>query len=329
MKITALEEHLITPAILDAWRARPEEREDRLVAAHGEGPFGSKLRDLASQRIADMDDQGIDVQVLSVTSPGTQNLTPAQAVPLARQANDAMAQAVTAYPERFEAFATLPTTDPEAAAAELRRTVHDLGFKGALIHGRTGSANLDHAQYEPVWTAAVALRAPIYIHPQTPVAAVRDAYYSGFGANDMAFGGPALGWHYETGVQVLRMMLGGVFDRHPDLQVIIGHWGEAVLFYVDRFMAMQERGWVSLRKPVIDYFRANVFVTGSGDLNHRYLAWTKDLLGVDRIMYSTDYPYIDTSGGRARSFLEQASLTDVEKHAVAHGTWERLTAHLR
>lgn len=295
----------------------------------GAGAPGERLLDLGAGRLADMDDQGIDLQVLSVTTPGVQNLAPDVAVPLAREANDAIAAAVRSHPDRFEGFATLPTPEPAAAAEELDRAVTRLGFAGAMLLGRTGAKNIDHPDFEPIWTTAARLRAPIYLHPQMPVPAVRDAYYSGIDPiTDFLLGGPGIGWHYETGVQLLRLILSGTFDRHPHLQLIIGHWGEVVLFYTERLAKMQQWKQLNLDRPLIDYFRSNVSYTGSGDLSDRYLRWTIDVVGVERIMYATDYPFVDTGADQARRFLENANLTDTERNAIAHGNWERLTAHL-
>ncbi|MGU3432594.1 amidohydrolase family protein [Actinomycetes bacterium M1A6_2h] len=330
MKITALEEHLTTRSLLDAWRDAPGEGRDNYASNNERGILGERLLDLGQKRVDDMDATGVDVQVLSVTTPGVQNLTAEQAVPLAREANDAVRVAIDAFPTRFEGFATLPTPDAQASADELRRCVTELGFMGAMLNGRTGSCNVDHPDYEPMWEAAADLRCPIYIHPQLPQNEVRDAYYGGYDfRTSFVFGGPVIGWHYETGIQVVRMILGGVFDRHPDLQVIIGHWGEAVLFFTERIAHADE--WIEsrLKKPVVDYFRENVSYTGSGDLSDRYLSWTKEVVGTERIMYATDYPFIDTSGGKARSWLESADLTDDEKVAIGSGNWERMTAHLR
>jgi predicted TIM-barrel fold metal-dependent hydrolase len=330
MKITALEEHMMTPAIVDAWKTAPDEPRDQYASFNSRGLLGERLLELGDRRIADMDDQGVDVQVLSVTTPGVQNLTPAQAGPLAREANNAIAAAVAAHPDRFEGFATLPTPDPDASAAELRRAVTELGFMGAMMHGRTGSKNADHPDNEPMWQAASELRAPIYLHPQMPVVPVRDAYYSDLAPfTSFALGGPGIGWHYESGIQAIRMILAGVFDRHPGLQLVLGHWGEVVLFYTERIAKLEEWADLGLKKPILDYFLENISYTGSGDLSDRYLAWTKEIVGTDRIVYATDYPFIDTDHGRARSFLEGADLTSEEKVAVGAGNWERLTSHLR
>jgi predicted TIM-barrel fold metal-dependent hydrolase len=328
MKIIALEEHLVIPSLLEAWRTGPNEADDHAAAANG-GPFGARLLDLGAGRLSAMDDQGVDTQVLSIAQPGVQNLHAAQAVPIAREVNDLVAATVAAHPTRFEGFATLPTPDPGAAAAELYRAVDELGLVGAMVFGRTGDKNADDPHHEPLWAAASALRVPLYLHPQRPQRAVKDVYYGGFGEQkDSILSSGLIGWHYETGMQLIRMILGGVFDRNPGLQVIVGHWGELVLFWESRFTALQKKGHVP-GKLIVDYFREHVFFTGSGDTSDRSLAWTKEIVGVDRILFATDYPYIDNSSGIARSFLTDADLKTEDKEAIGHGNWERLTAHLR
>ncbi len=325
MKIITLEEHIVTPGVLEAWSQVPTAKEDGVDHA-GEGPLFQKLADIGEQRLTDMDDAGVDVQVLSVTTPGVQNLTAADAPGVAREANDAIAAAVAEHPDRFEGFATLPTPDPAAAADELRRAIGELGMKGAMLCGRTGERNMDHPDLAELYRTAAELRAPLYIHPQAPVVPVRQAIYSGFGEPvDTLFARFGIGWHYETGVQLLRLIFSGTFDHNPDLQVVVGHWGEVVLFYIERIAAMQQMG-LKLDRPLEDYFRDNVFYTGSGILSQRYLRWTIEVVGVDRVMYSVDYPYIPLPDGAARRFLEEADLDPADREKIAHGNWERLTA---
>jgi predicted TIM-barrel fold metal-dependent hydrolase len=325
MKIIALEEHVVTPGVLEAWAQVPTATEDGVDHA-GDGPLGQKLADIGDQRLCDMDDPGVDVQVLSVTTPGVQNLTSVDAPRVAREANDTLAAAVSAHPDRFDGFATLPTPDPGAAADELRRAIGELGMKGAMLCGRTGQQNMDQPGFAELYRTAVELRVPLYIHPQSPVVAVREAIYSGLGEPvDTLFARFGIGWHYETGVQLLRLIFSGTFDRNPDLQVIVGHWGEVVLFYIERIAAVQQMG-LKLARPLQDYFRENVFYTGSGILSQRYLRWTLDVVGVDRVMYAVDYPYILLPDGTARRFLEDAELDSADREKIAHGNWERLTA---
>ena len=327
MQIVGLEEHLVIPELLAAWSRLPGMRQAPGLG-FGDDPLAQRLRDVGDSRLADMDGQGVDMQVLSLTTPGVQNLAPSDAVTVAREANDALAEIVDRNPARFQASAAIPTPKPDGAGEELERAVTQLGFRGAMLYGRTGTTNADDRRLDGLYAVAARLHSPIYLHPQTPVAPVREAYYSGYGDEiDAMFANFGIGWYYETGIQLLRMIFSGVFDRHPDLQVIVGHWGELVLFYLEYTAVMQAMG-LRLDRPLADYFRQNVWVTGSGLYSDRYLRWSAEVLGIDRIMYSTDYPFRDTSGGKARAFLENAPLTEAEKAAIGSGNWERLIGRL-
>jgi len=332
MRIVALEEHVALPGLLDAWARAGVPQIPQL--GFGDEPFAQRLRDVGDRRLADMDDQGVDVHVLSLASPGVQNLTAADAVTAGREANDALAEVVAGNPERFQALAAIPTPAPDAAAAELERAVTQLGFRGAMLYGRTGTMLADATEFDDLYATAERLRVPLHFHPQTPVPAVLDAYYSGLGSVGMGLATAGLGWYYDLGVQYLRMIFSGVFDRHPELQVIAGHWGEVVLFYLDHTGIMAEQA--KLERPLADYFRQNFWVAGSGTTSERYLRWTAEVVGVERMLYSTDYPYtfetgypfIETSGGVGRSFLEEAPFTEEEKAAIGSSNWERLTGHV-
>ncbi len=326
MKIIALEEHYSTPEMDAAWDALPPSLQDPVVANLDSPDIRRKLHDFADLRLKDMDACGVDVQVLSLPCPATQSFEPAQARDLARRSNDLLAEMIAKRPDRFEGFGTLPTPDPEAAAAELRRCVTELGFKGAMPCGRTRGRTADLPDFFPIYAEAAALGVPFYIHPQVPVPEVREAYYSGFGTKlDTIFCSAGVGWHFETGVEALRLVLSGLFDRLPSLQIILGHWGEMVLFYLDRIDAMS-RAAKHLKKPISDYFRENFYVTPSGVFSQRYLQWTMDVLGVDRILFATDYPYLFAPDGGARRFLTEAPISEEDKQKIAHGNWERLTA---
>lgn len=326
-KIIAVEEHCVVPEVTRAWLQLPGLAHTPELG-FGDGPVAARLRDLGRGRLADMDDQGVDVQVLSLTTPGVQNLPPAEAVRVARETNDTVARAVAENAERLQAFAALPTPDPAAAAAELERVVGRHGFRGAMLNGRTQTRNIDAPEFDDLYGVAERLKVPLYLHPQVPVQPVRDAYYGGFGDEFSAmFATYGIGWYYETGVQLLRLIFSGTFDRHPELQVIVGHWGEAVLFFLEYPARLAATG-LALDRPLLDYFRQNVWVTGSGLLSDRYLAWTVELVGTDRMLYATDYPFVDTSGGRARDFLQQSTLSTNQQEAVGSSNWERLTGHL-
>ena len=154
-----------------------------------------------------------------------------------------------------------------------------------------------------------------------------DAYYSGFGNPiDFVLRDFGIGWHYETGMQILRMVFAGVFDRHPDLQVVTGHWGEVVLFYLERTQQMVDAMGVHLDRKLEEYARSNLWVTGSGLLSQRYLRWAMEVIGADRIMTAVDYPYVDNSGGAALRFLMEAPITDEQREGIASENWDRLLA---
>ena len=241
MRTIGTEEHFVTEEVVAAW-TRLDAAGDDSRASVPPGEMGERLREVGERRIAAMDEAGLDVQVISLTSPGLHNLSSVEATGLQVETNDRTAELVDAYPDRFQGFATLAMPAPQAAAQELERAVTKLGLQGALLFGRTGERNLDHPDNWPIFEAAASLRAPLYIHPQVPQPRVRAALYAGFDdAIDNAFASFGIGWHYESGVQFLRLALAGVFDRFPDLQVLLGHWGEVVLFYLDRVdgLAMQ------------------------------------------------------------------------------------------
>ncbi|MCS7476961.1 amidohydrolase family protein [Umezawaea endophytica] len=328
MKLFGLEEHFVTDDVVDAWKRH----DPRLAAPMMKWAVASDitpaLLDLDDLRIAAMDDAGIDTAVLSLTTPGLQNLDAAQAVSLQAPTNDAVAAAVRRHPERFQGFAALATSAPSAAADELRRAVTELGFNGALVNANSGGKSLDAPEFWDVYEAAEDLRAPVYLHPSTPFPTVTDAYYRGFGDPvDSMLATGAFGWHYDAGLTVLRMIVSGVFDRFPDLTVVLGHWGEVVLFYLDRVAALD--GIAGLRRPVAEYFRSNLFITPGGISSHRYLRWTLEVVGAERVMYASDYPFNRERAGSARRFLDTAPISEADRERIAFRNWERLVAGIR
>jgi len=320
MRIITLEEHFATPAFLDGpgqdlknAALKFEGRAQRLI----EG-----LTDIADKRIAAMDAAGVDMQVLSLTSPGTEQLDAADAIALAREVNDFAAAGVKKNPKRFAAFATLPTAAPDKAAAELESRMKSGGFVGAVINGHNRGRYLDDKFFWPILECAEKLNARIHIHPTRPPQPVVDAYYSGFSPliNDM-FGSPGWGWHIETAVHVIRVILGGTFDRFPNLQLVIGHLGEGLMSMFQRLDAMTP-AMTKLKKPITSYLRENVYYTFSG---FNFPATFLDLLlevGVDRIMFSADHPY--QSMAQAVAFLQQIPVSASDRESIAHGNAEKL-----
>jgi uncharacterized protein len=320
LRTITLEEHFASPAFLDGPGLQLKEQAAKLGSAATK--LFEQLYDLGDARIAEMDAAGIDVQVLSLTSPGVEQLEAREACSLARESNDRLAEAVRSHPARFAGFAALPVADPNAAAKELERMVLEHGFKGAMINGHHRGRYLDDEYFEPIFAQAETLRVPIYLHPTQPPGPVIRAYYSGFSeiVTDM-FAGAGWGWHIETAVHILRIILGGTFDRHPDLQIVIGHLGETLPFMLSRLDVMPT-AMTKLRRPITAYLRENIYYTFSG---FNFTATFLDLLlqvGTDRIMFSADYPY--GSMVQARAFLDGLPVSSADREKIAHGNAEQL-----
>lgn len=329
MKVITVEEHLATPELMDAWSGLAPENYDDAIVLY-EGPRGAALVDHGEARLRWMDEMGVDIQVLSLTTPGVQALEPEVAVEFARQTNDLIAATVRANPDRFQGMAALPTPDPVAAAEELRRAVGELGLLGAMTFGRTRDRNFDHPDNEPIFEAAAEVGAPLFIHPQISQGPVREALYSGLpGKFDLALAAPGLGWHFNAGVQVVRLILAGVFDRHPDLRIVLGHWGDLVAFYLEEIDVLTKIAGAPEHRPISEYFKQHVYIAPSGTLSHRYLKWATEVIGADRLLFSLDYPFVPRVAGDVEAFLEGAPIGEVEREKLASRNWEELVAGIR
>ncbi|WP_369936953.1 amidohydrolase family protein [Xanthomonas tesorieronis] len=340
MKLICVEEHVLDPAIgratqgfvraegpyLSDWGSRVVDGQNvtDLSRPHVIAPNESARKglEMGAARLADMDAAGIDMQVLSYG--GFPQLLPAtQAIDLNRAANDKLAETAQAHPARFAGFATLPWQAPEAAARELERAVKELGLKGALINGRPGDSFLDDARYAPILAAFDELNVPLYVHPGLPLSAVQVPYYGGFDRELSArLAMFAWGWHNEAGIHVVRMLLAGAFDRYPSLQVISGHWGEMVPFFLQRLEDSIPQEASGLRRPVMQTYREHVYVSPSGMLTLPHFQFIHALMGAERILYSIDYPYQSLDG--ARTFIERLLISDTDRALIAHGNAERL-----
>lgn len=312
----------------------------RVLELTGPGPitpdagFGDFLTDfmpdresaerLAGKRLDHMDTVGIDVQVVSHGGNSPGNLNHPDAVELCRTVNDALAQQISEHPSRFNGFATLPLYDPAAAADEFRRCVEELGFVGALTAGSIDGRFLDDERFDPVLAAAERADLPIYVHPGMPERPVSSAYYTGkwpAGAQFL-FAGPGFGWHAEAGIHILRLILSGALDRHPDLKLLSGHWGEFVAGWLDRLDEVFSWGEIDLEQLPSTYYRRQVWATPSGMYNQNQLNFIVAEIGADRIIYSEDFPYVIRDN--VTDFLEQADLTDDQRTAIAHGNAEKV-----
>jgi uncharacterized protein len=315
MRTIALEEHYSTTSLASA---------PGTARADVFGPqIDDKLRDLASGRLADMTANGIDLQVISHVAPAAQALQGAEALARAREANDLLAAAVRAHPDRFAGFATLPTADAHAAADELERATGELGFVGGLVNSTLGSngAFLDDARFIPLLDRFERLDVPLYLHPAPPSAALREVLYGGLPpavAGRLATG--AWGWHAEAGLHVLRMIATGVFDRHPGLRMIIGHCGEMLPFMLARIDAMLRVGTMAMKPS--EYFARNIWVTTSGLFSIPPVMCTVQVLGVDRVLFSVDYPFGSNAAGRA--LLDTLPLSPDDMAKIAGGNAERV-----
>ncbi len=343
MKVISFEEHYRLPAIA-AERNEAIDSAMQLLRKAGysrpgaEGEWPAGINDLGEGRIVAMDAAGIDVQILSHTVPGPETLEPSVAVELARQANDAVAAAVAKHPDRFRGFATLPMRDPAAAAGELERAVREQAFVGALINGHVNGRYLDDTFFWPVFESAETLDVPIYLHPTVPPQPVIDACYGGFDQLVSArLAAAGAGWHIDTGIHCLRLILGGVFDRFPRLQIIVGHQFEALSWMgwrADYSFPVNESG---LKRTIKEYLRENFYggilagdfftqdpgaVDPSWSLSfNAYLAMV-NVIGIDRIVFTADYPYGNMKA--AREFLDQMPINPADKDKIAHLNAERL-----
>jgi predicted TIM-barrel fold metal-dependent hydrolase len=321
MRTITLEEHFISPGFL-AGPGKGFAEQLRSRGPRGERMY-EQLQDVGDKRIAEMDAAGIDMQVLSLNSPGVEQAEAAEQLSIAVESNDFLAEAVKKYPSRFAAFATLPVAAPDRAAEELDRRVRQQGFKGTLINGHTRGRYLDDKFFSPILERAEALNVPIYLHPTVPPKAVVEASFGGFSpaVTAMLVGG-AWGWHIETSVHLIRMMLGGVFDRYPKLQVVIGHLGEGIPFMLPRLNKNLPKEVTKLDRPIEAYLRGNVHYTFGG---FNFPATFLNLLlevGVGRIMFSVDHPY--GSMAEARAFLQQIPVSEADRERIAHGNAEKL-----
>jgi predicted TIM-barrel fold metal-dependent hydrolase len=288
------------------------------------------LTDLGERRIRDMDEGGLNVQILSAHTPSVQNVPGQRGIDLAYRLNRQLVEGpIASYPGRFKAFATLPLQSPEAAADELERSVREDGFLGVLTNGHIAKKYLDHPDFEPVLARAEALDVPIYLHPGYPADEIFKIYYSTTRSKyteeyqDYIFSGSGYGWHQEVLIQCIRMIAYGVFDRFPKLKVIIGHMGEGLPFYYERIAGdMGEPTEGSLKKPFDQYFQDNFWFTTSAFFQDNLLQLLLNYISVDRVMFATDYPFASIKEGT--DWFRAVNLPREDKEKIAFRNAEKL-----
>ncbi|MEU6134418.1 amidohydrolase family protein [Nocardioides sp. NPDC047086] len=244
-------------------------------------------------RLAEMDASGIDHQILSLTSPGTNPLAAKEAIWLSTRANDAMAAVIAEHPTRFSGLAAVPFTAADAGAAELERAVNELGFKGAILNSHVRDEYTDTEHYMSFYEAAASLGVAVYLHPNGPSQGLFKPFH------DRGLDGSIYGFGVETGLHLLRLVVSGVFDRFPDLTMVVGHLGEALPFWLNRIDYMYERQIKTGRYPHVkplpklpsEYLKTNVWYTTSGMPWQEEVMFTRTMVGADRVMYAMDYPY--------------------------------------
>ncbi len=322
MRRIAVEEAFITADILAGWK--------KVLAASDVEPGFAKLGgsllkpsaagtqlvnnllDTGPDRIAHMDEVGIDVQVLSLTSPGVQIFETDMAVRLAAEANDALAAAIDAYPKRLAGLVAVAPQDPAAAAREIERG-KKLGLSGVIINSHTRGEYLDLPKYRPILEAAEALSMPIYLHPREPGPSMVTPYL------DYGLYFATWGFSAESGLHAMRLIMSGAFDRHPGLRVVLGHMGEGIPYWlkrIDNRFALQVRIGATEKLPrrPSEYFIENFYITTAGVTDMAVLKLGLDELGADRIMFAADFPYEDDA--EAVAFMDGAAVSEEQRRKI-------------
>lgn len=255
--------------------------------------FRSRITNAGERRIADMDELGIDHQVLSLTTPGVELFDLPLARELATLTNERIAEATRRHPDRFSGLAAVALQDVDFSVRELRRAVTELGLRGVIVNSHSQGDYLDHPRFEEFWATAAELDVPVYLHPNTPSDGLIEPLL------DAGLDGAIFGFAVETGMHLIRIIFSGVFDRYPRLKLVVGHLGEALPFWafrVDHFHAVQQRTgrypWrPALRQPPSDYLRTNIWLTTSGMAWAPAIMFAREVAGADRVLYAMDYPF--------------------------------------
>jgi predicted TIM-barrel fold metal-dependent hydrolase len=327
MRVIALEEHFTVPAITSKFVmpdaiSRRGHFKGRKTLPGKVNPM-ELLTEIGEKRLKSMDEAGITMQVLSNSGPGP-DLVPGQnGITLAKEINDYLAGVVGKHRQRFAGFAALPMATPDACAAELRRSIKDLKFVGAMIHGTSEGRFLDHPSYDSLLEAAVELDVPIYIHPNVPSIEIQQTYYSNLpeGA-DRVIATAGWGWHSEVAIHVLRMVLAGTFDKHPRLKIIIGHMGEMLPVMLARLDEVSAADVAHLKRTPSRTIVEQVWITTSGIFSQPPFVAALQTFGIDRILFSVDYPFAPDA--RGRDFLNEVSLAPADMAKLCHGNADAL-----
>lgn len=309
-QVIAIEEHFWDPELVKQFKGGDVIRAPELE---------KRLYDLGELRIKEMDEAGIDIQVLSHGAPGGQKLPDAIALEISRAVNDRLHAAVKQYPARFAGFAMVPTNDAAKGADELERCVTKLGFKGAMLHGLANGVFLDDKRFWPIYERAQALDVPIYFHPAAPHPAVIEAYYKEYVQSVPTILSAGWGFTVETATTALRLVLSGVFQQYPKLKVILGHLGEGIPFLMARMdEALSRQAKVDFRATFSSHFS----VTTSGFFSNPALLCCVQELGIDRVLFSVDWPFVKNT--TATDWVKTVPLCQEDKVKLLSGNARRL-----
>lgn len=326
MKIVDFEAHYYPPALMELFSTRqacPRYVPEDYFMQFREGYFIrnkeilTRVTEPLEARIAFMDAFGIQTQVLSI-SPGVELLEREDASAMARAANEYVYAAMERYPGRFLGFASLPVHDADTAVRELERCIKQLGFIGWNTFSNFGPTAPDEAQFYPIWEAAAALHAPVYLHPTDP-------YYGRFGGLGPQLSSAALGFGVDTSITLMRLIFSGVLDKNPGLRILLGHLGEALPFTLER---MDNRCRLDKGPPAKNrqlpsyYFKKNIYVTTSGQNSHAAFRCTKSILGMDHILFGSDYPYEKPE--EVRDFLRELEISQTEREQLFYKNAEEV-----
>jgi 5-carboxyvanillate decarboxylase len=284
-----------------------------------------RLLDIGAGRIAQMDEDGCTMQVLSLTSPGVQMFTADTAISIARESNDLLAEAIRKYPGRFAGLAAIAPHDAKRSVVEMDRAINQLGLNGFIVNSHTDGEYLDEEKFWPILEAAEALDRPIYIHPRSLPESALGPF------RPYGLGGASWGYAVETGTHGMRLLFSGVFDRFPRLKIVLGHMGEGIPYWVYRFDYMYEtakRNWGTgaLKERPSFYLKRNMLITTSGMFHEPVLKYCLEVLGADNILWAADYPY--QSMREAAAFLDAARISEADRIKIYSGNAERVF-HIR
>lgn len=327
-RLVATEEAFATPEQVESFRhmAATEWSDPDVVmwrAFLNNKPLLGRLLDLEHERLSIMDQAGVDMHVLSLTSPGVQMLSADAGTALAESANDQLAEVIKKHPTRFAGLASFAPQDPNRAAKEIERAMGQLKLNGLIVNSHTNGEYLDDPKFYPIFEAATSQNAAIYIHPRNLPQHADDILQG-----TLSLDGAIWGFQAETGLHAMRLIVAGVFDRYPNLKIVLGHMGEAVPYWLYRidymynvFTSRRTNVQKIHRKPS-EYVKDNFLITTSGVNFHPTLKYCHEVLGPENIMFAIDYPYQESM--EAAQFMQTAPLPPEHMEKMTHGNAERI-----